>query len=146
MAEVNIYSYVTISIPGSERIVFGSKSTSSTITLTGTGEFRRAVYNDLANGSTTALYGGTKGNMTGVKAWGVKSSGAGMLIFGDDASSGSAVSLAAGVWQWFATGTTSTSGSSTFSTRASGGTSTIDDVSFYNSSGAVADVEAVFVY
>jgi len=144
MAQVNLIQYAEISTGSGSPLSVGSKTTPSTIAMTGTGEIVHRVYNDIAGTTAQVLYDNNFGS--GIPVWwAIKSSQTGTVGFGNDSTEASAIGVVAGVWQFFNSGRGTTSVSTTVSTKASGSLSTIGDIVFYNRSASVADVEFIAV-
>jgi hypothetical protein len=141
MAQVSLYQYAEIvkSDGSVERI--GSKNLPSTITLTGTGEIFHVVKNDLDADPAVAIY---NGELTGIKWWAIKSSVAAQVSFGTDATASNSQKLIAGQWQFFGSGYTTNSSSTTLATRAAAADAYIADISIY--AATAADVELVIAY
>lgn len=144
MAEINVYQYATISRPGSERLVVGSKNKPTTITLTGTGEVYHMVFNDIAVTTVTDLYAD---NLTGIKFFGVKCTVEALFGFSGDSESGSTnlVHLEPNMWQFFGEGTT-TSSISTLSARLAELEVAVEKMKIYIPGATVGDVELIVAY
>lgn len=140
MAEVNLYQYATISRPGSERVVLGSKNKPTTITLTGTGEVYHMVYNDLPANDYRLLF---DNQLTTIKFFAVKSSTEAMLAFKSTTDeSMSAIHLSANQWQFFGEGST-TSSVASLTLRANGTEVVVTQIGIYNIAAALQDVELI---
>lgn len=144
MADINLYQYAVINRPGAQPLVLGSKNKPSTITLTGTGEVYHRVFNDIAATTLTDLY---VDELTDVKVFGVKCSRAATFGFGgsnQSYASANAIFLQADVWQWFATGQT-TSDTTNLGTRTAEAAVDIGNMKIYIP-GGTGDVEVIAVY
>lgn len=143
MAQINLYQYAELVRSDGSVVPVGSKTKASTISLTGTGEVLHIVKNDLASLSTTVVY---NGELTGIKWIAMRSSVDATVAFGTDATATSATQLKANVWQFFNSGMTTNSSSTTIATRVAAATVAIADISVYIAGGATGDVEVLIAY
>ena len=146
MSQVNLIQYAEISTGSGSPLAIGSKTTPSTIALTGTSEVIHRVYNDISTTSSTTLYSST---LTGLKWFAIKPSVEIVVSFGKDAAADhtSSIVVAANTWQFFNSGkTTEGDDGSALSVagRAIQVQANIDTITAYNA--LAADIEFIAAY
>lgn len=142
MAQVNVWQYAELQLGDGLIIPLGSKAKPVATSLTGSGSLYEVQKYNLSTLSTTVLF---NGELSTIKWIAVKSTKDGILCWGTDATSSSSIKLIADTWQFFASGYTTDSSSTTIATRVAATPGYIADVSFYNSAATSADVHFIAV-
>ena len=140
MAQINVWQFAELQLGDGLIIPLGNKAKPVAVSLTGNGTLYEIQKYNLSTLSTTVLY---NGELATIKWIGVKSTKDGILCFGTDATSSSAIKLIADTWQFFGSGYTTDSFSTTIATRVAATPGYITDVSFYNSAATSADVHFI---